>query len=85
MIDTYMDRVDQLTGFRRTPSHPVYEDPRYFKGSLYETVLDRLVAEAKEHLSTELERDLMHHRWEMCYRIPVGMGRSFFTKEGRRK
>lgn len=47
MIDTYFDRTDWPTWMnpKHQPKH--WDDPRYFNGSLYSTVIDCNVAEAK--------------------------------------
>jgi hypothetical protein len=53
MIDTYFDRADAATNWKRTRDHKlqeIYDDRRYFQGNLYSTMIDRNVAEAKFNL-----------------------------------
>jgi len=65
MIDTYFDRVDAATGYKSTPSRPVQEDPRYYNGQLYATMINRNVAEAKDRLERFIDSRVAHHRFEM--------------------
>lgn len=89
MIDTYFDRCDAASGAWRTQRdhslQSLYDDPRYFGGQLYATMIDRNVAEAKDRLASMLDRDLAIHRWEMNYGIKVGDWDSYFDKNGIRK
>lgn len=73
MLDTYMDRCDAATGYRPPPPKPVdyREDPRYWNGNLYNTVLDRMIAEAKQ----TLRREIAH-----IHRYHATMVRAGFTK-----
>lgn len=53
MIDTYFDRVDAANGWksqRDNKLQELYEDPRYYNGSLYSTMIDRNVAAAKDQV-----------------------------------
>lgn len=65
MIDTYMDCADRTTGYHPTPSRPLSEDPRYWNGQLYSTVIDRMVAEAKSDLSGQLGFVVAMHKIEI--------------------
>lgn len=90
MIDTYMDRADAATGGRRRENMSDYyarmmADPRYYKGNLYATVIDRTVAEARDRLADSLERDRLFHRFEILINIKLGTQASRFTTKGTRK
>jgi hypothetical protein len=61
MIDTYMDKASWPTWM--TPSPAVdRDDPRYWNGALYNTVIDRMVAEAKFELQGQLAFSVAHHK-----------------------
>ena len=63
MIDTYMDRADAAAGYRPTPPKPVdRDDPCYWNGALYDSVINRMVAEAKQTLRADLETECIIHR-----------------------
>lgn len=63
MIDTYFDRADAATGYRATPPQPVdREDPCYWNGALYDSVINRMVAEAKFELQGQLVFVVAHHK-----------------------
>jgi hypothetical protein len=67
MTDTYMDRADAATGYK--PTHqaaPDYDDPRYFRGSLYATIIDRMVAEAKYNLRVHIALSYLNHKRAMA-------------------
>jgi hypothetical protein len=67
MIDTYMDRADAATGYKPTKqAAPDYDDPRYFRGSLYATVIDRMVAEAKYNLAVHISLSCLKHKAAMA-------------------
>lgn len=85
MIETYMDRADAVIGFRATPSRPANEDPRYWAGHLYATVIDRMAAEARAKVRWEIATATNDHRREIRMGIRAGSFASLFTKEGRRK
>lgn len=55
MINTYFDRVDAASGYKPTRSSPIEDDPRYYGGSLYATMLDRNVAQAKNYLANFID------------------------------
>jgi hypothetical protein len=84
MIDTYMDRCDAASGYLSTTRF-IEEDPRYYNGQLYATVIDRNVAEARSKLQLALIQTHAAHAYEMAVRIPLGHRRSLFTHEGLRK
>lgn len=56
MIDTYFDRCDAANDYKSTASRPIWEDPRYYNGSLYSTLIDRNVAEAKANLASHIDQ-----------------------------
>jgi hypothetical protein len=85
MIDTYFDRADAATGYRPTPSAPIHEDPRYWAGRLYATVLDRHMAKAKHSLACQISSIHSRHSFEIRNGFKLGDFGSQFTKEGRRK
>lgn len=62
MIDTYFDRADRTTGYSATPRPPVdRDDPRYWNGSLYDSVINRMVAEARYNLRAEISLQHQYH------------------------
>jgi len=66
MIDTYMDKASWPTWM--TPSPAVdRDDPRYWNGALYNTVIDRMVAEAKQTLLTEIALNHCYHAREVWH------------------
>ena len=73
MIDTYFDRADRTTGYRATSSQPVdRDDPCYWNGALYDSVINRMVAEAKQTLRTEIAQLHGYH----ATMIRVGFNRA---------
>lgn len=85
MIDTYFDRVDAATGYKPTPSRPINEDPRHYNGSLYATVIDRNVAEARDRLTGVIDRAVHQHSRELRLGIKLGHLGSLFQASGHRK
>lgn len=82
MIDTYFDRADAALGYpRRHQSKPVWEDPRYYNGQLYATMIDRNVAEARDRLAGALDRAVRHHLWEIRLGVRLGSDKSIFRTE----
>lgn len=82
MIDTYFDRVDAAQGYKFTPSQPISEDPRYWGGQLYATVIDRQVAEARATLRWVITNAARWHKAEMAHGIRLGDSHSFYTAAG---
>jgi len=63
MIDTYFDRADAATGYEPTAGvQPMHEDPRWYAGQLYSTMIDRDVAIAKNRLTWFIEARVIHHK-----------------------
>jgi hypothetical protein len=62
MIDTYFDRADASLGYRRTPYRPVWNDPRFFMGQLYSTMIERNAAEARFNLKQAIDQACWIHR-----------------------
>lgn len=63
MIETYMDWADSITRYEpKTKSFNNYDDPRYYNGFLYSTVIDRMVAEAKDRVQEKIEGAHLRHR-----------------------
>ncbi len=60
MIDTYMDRASWPTWMNTTPTVDI-DDRRYWNGALYNTVIDRMVAEAKQTLRIEITQIHNYH------------------------
>ena len=89
MIDTYFDRVDAATGNWRTQRdnsvQQLYDDPRYYNGSLYATVIDRDVAEARDRLADSVSRTHAKHARELRLGIKLGHLGSLFQASGHRK
>jgi hypothetical protein len=61
MIDTYMDKASWPTWMNTTPTVDI-DDRRYWNGALYNTVIDRMVAEAKFELQGQLAFSVAHHK-----------------------
>jgi len=61
MIDTYMDKASWPTWMNTTPTVDI-DDQRYWNGALYNTVIDRMVAEAKFELQGQLAFSVAHHK-----------------------
>jgi hypothetical protein len=84
-----MDRCDAAAhswqAARELELQRLYEDPRYWCGQLYTTVVDRMVAEAKHRLRVNLDCDWATHRLEMQANIKLGDSRSIFWPTGHRK
>ena len=85
MIDTYFDRADAAQRYRPNPPQPVHEDPRYWGGQLYATVIARKVAEARAMVRWTVAVAARDHEREMYCGIPVGSTLSEFDAAGRRK
>lgn len=87
MIDTYFDRCDAASGYKPTRSAPMSDDPRYYNGSLYVTMIHRNVAEAKANLAQELDADIKRHKLEISRQSPIPLDCywSAFDHNGRRK
>jgi hypothetical protein len=81
MIDTYMDRADAVTGWMQ----PIHEDPRYWGGKLYDTVIERNAAKARALLKWQLLTDVNNHRHEIQHDIRLGSQNSIFEANGRMK
>jgi len=65
MIDTYFDRVDAANGYKSTASRPIWEDPRYYDGQLYATMIDKNVAMAKEAVKLRIAAKTGQVRYEI--------------------
>lgn len=85
MIDTYFDRCDAASGFRSTARFIDSNDPRYFAGQLYATVIDRNVAEARLRIADQVEVHHWLHSHELRQGIRMGGLRSNFDSNGRRR
>jgi hypothetical protein len=85
MIDTYFDRCDAASGYKPTRSAPHQEDPRYYAFNLYNTMIDRNVAEAKFKLRYVIENMAHFHKQEMARGIKVGARDSWYRADGRSK
>ncbi len=85
MIDCYRDPHDwqRWKGQRDNAVQQQYEDPCYFNGSLYATLLDRNVAMAKFQLMCALERDIRYHLFEISQGVQVGTRDSVFNAQGK--
>lgn len=69
MMDTYMDRADAATGYRPSPrAVPDYESPLYYRGNWYVSVIDRMVAEAKDNLALHISLSCLQHKVAMALR-----------------
>jgi hypothetical protein len=71
MIDTYMDRADAATGYQPTPrAVPDYGSLLYYRGNWYVSMIDRMVAEAKDNLALHISLSHLRHRAAMAWRQP---------------
>ena len=87
VIDTYMDRCDAANwrSAHNNNAQQRREDPRYWGGHLFATVIDRMVEEAKYRLVVAAANDWLRHRLEMQARIRLGDSRSQFMPTGHCK
>lgn len=86
MIDTYFDRADAAQRYPAIfPPQSVHEDPRYWGGQLYSTVIARMVAEARAMVRFTVAAAARDHQREMYCGIPLGTKHSVFDGAGRRK
>lgn len=69
MIDTYFDRADAATGYRPKTCAPSYEDPRNFGGQIYNTMIDRNVAEARYELARFIAKRCIEEKQAMARRV----------------
>jgi hypothetical protein len=79
MVPTYMDRCDAASGYQPPQAAPDTEDPRYWNGALYNTVLDRMIAEAKQTLRVEIAHIHRYH----ATMVRVGFNKAFAQIGGR--
>jgi hypothetical protein len=69
MIGSYMDRADAATGYRPSPrAVPDYESLLYYRGNWYVSVIDRMVAEAKDNLALHISLSCLKHKAAMARR-----------------
>lgn len=85
MIATYMDRCDAASGYRPAPSRPVHEDPRFYNGGLYASVIDRMADEARAALRWAVGNDAVWHKRELRHGIRMGEQLSWWRTDGKRK
>lgn len=79
MIDTYFDRADAAMRYHVAPARTDQEDPRYWRGRLYATIIDRMAAEARSNLADFISIQHSYHRFEIRHRIRLGDPRSWWT------
>lgn len=79
MIDTYFDRADAAMRYHPTPSRPVFDDPRYFRGRLYSTIIDKMEAEARSNLADFISIHHSFHHYEVRHGIKLGDPNSWWT------
>jgi hypothetical protein len=60
-----------------------FDDPRYYNGALYNTVLDRNVAQAKDTVCRSIKTAHAWHRIEIARGQQVGQPDSVFDSAGR--
>jgi hypothetical protein len=67
MINTYMDRVDAATGHQPPKqATPDYGSLLYYRGNWYVSVIDRMVAEAKDNLALHISLSCIKHKAAMA-------------------
>ena len=79
MIDTYMDRCDAASGYKPQQAAPITEDPRYWNGALYHSVISRMAAEARYNVRIGIA---LNHRYH-ANMVRVGFNRAFAQIGGR--
>lgn len=79
MIDTYFDRADAAMRYHPAPVQADQEDPRYWRGQIYSTIIDKMTAEARSNLADWISMQCSFHRHEIRYRIKLGDSRSWWT------
>lgn len=82
MIDTYFDRCDAASDRNQTQP-PIHEDPRYWGGQLYATVIDRMAAKARAVMRWEILANANNHLHEIRHGIACGSKDSIFNHQGR--
>jgi len=91
MLDTYFDRADNMNRTnwlqpqRDEARRRLSEDPRYYNGHLYATVIDRNVAEARETIRLRIATDHRLHTIELHKKVLLGDKFSWFNTDGSRK
>lgn len=80
MIDTYFDRTDWPRWMNWKSQD--FDDPRIFAGSLYSTMIDRNVAEAKANVRSVIKNRAAWHRVEIRNGIGLGDPQSVFNADG---
>jgi hypothetical protein len=61
MIDTYFDQVDARSRYKPKRSAPAHEDPLYYNGGIYATMLDRQCAVALDSVRLAVAFQVGHH------------------------
>lgn len=80
MIDTYFDRTDWPSWMNWKSQD--FDDSRIFAGSLYSTMIDRNVAEAKANVRSIINNRVSWHRVEIGNGIVLGDPQSVFNADG---
>lgn len=83
MVPTYMDRCDAASGYQPPQAAPVTDDPRYWNGALYHSVISRMAAEARYNMRLHVMTQLNNHRHEIRHGVRVGSAGSLFESNGR--
>lgn len=79
MIDTYFDRADAAMRSHHAPAQADQEDPRYWRGQIYSTIIDKMTAEARSNLADFISIQHSFHRNEVRHGIKLGDSRSWWT------
>ena len=85
MIDTYMDRCDAATGYKPKRCAPIWDEPLYWNGQIYCTVIDKLTAQAMARVRMATHFAAVWHHDEIAHGISMGSPLSSFAANGRRK
>jgi hypothetical protein len=83
MLDTYFDKKDWPVWMSSKSSAPAFDDPRYYNGSLYTSVISRDVAQAKDAIKRHIDTICAWHKVEIESGLSVGHPDSVFDSAAR--
>lgn len=86
MIDTYFDRADAATGYVHPLTKPVnHDDPRYWNGELYDSMISRMAAQARYELAHFIDTRCMQEKEAMTRSLPRHLTLDFGVQRGGAK
>jgi hypothetical protein len=83
MLDSYFDKKDWPVWMTTKSVAASFDDPRYYNGALYNTVLDRNVAQAKDNVRRSISNAHAWHRIEIARGLQAGQPESVFDTTGK--